>query len=189
MYDNWTWETDVAPTVPPAPSPPQPGPSSSTAMSSAGFTEGRTKSSAQSTVLNVAAVHSTVRVTDVKTGEAHSHVRPIPTSTVSARAVHKGPGLVGAFLATVAVLNSSGRPQGLPLIPETFSRRLDVLDLTCHTETYHDALSTYHDKCIAAVPSHEHWILFDSGAAAHCCPADYAPDYPLLPVGKDPPKL
>ena len=132
---------------------------------------------------------SSVKVTDVETGETHSHVRPIPTSTGSARTVHKGPGLVGAFLATVAVLNSFGRPQGLPLIPETVSQRLDFPDSTCHTETYHDALSAYHDKCIAAVPSHEHWILFDSGAAAHCCPADYAPDYPLLPVGKDPPKL
>ena len=98
-------------------------------------------------------------------------------------------GVGGAFLATVAVLNSCGRPQGLPLIPETVSQRLDFPDLTCHTETYHDALSAHHDKCIAAVPSHEHWILFDSGAAARCCPADYAPDYPLLPVGKDPPTL
>ena len=34
----------------------------STAMSSAGFTEGRTASSAQNTVPNVAAVHSTVKV-------------------------------------------------------------------------------------------------------------------------------
>ena len=76
------------------------------------------------------------------------------------------------FVATVAVLNSFGRPQGLPLIPETVSQRLDFPDLTCHTETYHDVLSAYRDKCIAAVPSHEHWILFDSGAAAHCCPAD-----------------
>ena len=173
--------------MPPAPSPPQPGPSSSTAMRSAHSTGGRTASSAQNTVPNVSAV---VKVTDVETGETHSHVRPIPTSTGSARAVHKGPGLVGAFLATVAVLNSCGRPQGLPLIPETVSQRLDFPDLTCHTETYHDALSAYHDKCIAAaVRSHGHWILFDSGAAAHCCPADYAPDYALLPVGKGPPKL
>ena len=69
---------------------------------------------------------------------------------------------------------------------ETVSQRLDFPDFTCHTETYHDALSAYHDKHIAAVPSHEHWILFDSGAAARCCPAGYAPDYPLL---KKPPKL
>ena len=80
-------------------------------MSSAGFTEGRTASSAQHTVPNVSAVHSNVKVTDVETGETHSHVGPIPTSTVSARAVHNGPGLVGAILATVAVLNSFGRPQ------------------------------------------------------------------------------
>ena len=122
-------------------------------MSSAGFTEGRTASSTQNTVPNVSAVHSTVKVTDVETGETHSHVRRIPTG--SARAVHKGPGLVGAFLATVAVLNSFGRPQGLPLIPETVSQRLDFPDLTCHTETYH-ALSACHDKCVAAVPSHGH---------------------------------
>ena len=128
-------------------------------MSSAGFTEGRIASSAQNTVLNVSAVHSAVKATDVETGETHSYVRPIPTSTGSARAVHKGPGLVGAFLATVAVLNSCGRPQGLPLIPETFSQRLHFPDLTCHTGTFHDALSAYHDKCIAAVPSHEPWIL------------------------------
>ena len=72
-YDNWTWETDVAPTVLPAPSPPQLGPSSSTAVSSAGFTEGRirTASSAQNTVPNVSDVHSTVRVTDVETGETY----------------------------------------------------------------------------------------------------------------------
>ena len=158
-------------------------------MSSAGFTEGRTAPSAQNIVPNVSAVHSTVKLTDVETGETHSHVRFIPTSSGSARAVHKEPGLVGAFLATVAVLNSCGRPQGLPLIPETVSQRLDFPDLTCHTDTYHDPLSAYHDKCIAAVPSHDHRILFDSGAAAHCCPADYAPDYPLLPLHKDPPKL
>ena len=68
-------------------------------MSSAGFTEGRTASSAQNTAPNVSAVHSTVKVTDVETGETHSHVRPIPMSTGSASTVHKGPGLVGAFLA------------------------------------------------------------------------------------------
>ena len=66
-----------------------------------------------------------MKVTDVETGETHSHVRPTPTSTGSARAVDKGRGLVGAFIATVAVLNSFGRPQGLPLIPETVSQRLD----------------------------------------------------------------
>ena len=71
-YGNWTWETDVAPTVPPAPSPPQPGPASNTAMSSAGFPEGRTASSELKTVPNVSVVHLTVKVTDVETGEAHS---------------------------------------------------------------------------------------------------------------------
>ena len=190
-YDNWTWETYGAPTVPPALSPPQPGPPSTDATSSASFTDGRTATSKQSTAPNVSAVHSTVRVTDIETGETQSHVRTTPVSTGSARSVHKGPGLFGAFIATVAVLNSFGRPQGLPLIPETVSQRFDFPNDACHTDAYRDALSAYHDKCIATVPvpSHEHWILFDSGAAAHCCPTDYAPEYPLLPTGRNPPRL
>ena len=190
-YDNWTWETYGAPTVPPALSPPQPGPPSTDATSSASFTDGRTATSKQSTAPNVSAVHSTVRVTDIETGETQSHVRTTPVSTGSARSVHKGPGLFGAFIATVAVLNSFSRPQGLPLIPETVSQRFDFPNDACHTDAYRDALSAYHDKCIATVPvpSHEHWILFDSGAAAHCCPADYAPEYPLLPTGRNPPRL
>ena len=171
-YDNWTWETYGAPTVPPALSPPQPGPLSNDVTSSAGFTDGRTATSKQSTAPNVSAVHSTVRVTDIETGETQSHVRTTPVSTGSARTAHKGPGLLGAFIATIAVLNSFGKPQGLPLIPETVSQRLDFPSNTCHTGDYRDALSAYHDKCIATVPvpAHEHWILFDSGAATHCCP-------------------
>ena len=32
------------------------------------------------------------------------------------------------------------------------------------------------------------WILFDSGAATHCCPKDFASEWPLLPLtGKAPP--
>ena len=26
------------------------------------------------------------------------------------------------------------------------------------------------------------WILFDSGAATHCCPKDFASEWPLLPL-------
>ena len=33
------------------------------------------------------------------------------------------------------------------------------------------------------------WLLFDTGAAADCCPENYATDYPLLPVGTNPPTL
>ena len=28
----------------------------------------------------------------------------------------------------------------------------------------------------------EPWILFDSGAATHCCPKDFASEWPLLPL-------
>ena len=33
------------------------------------------------------------------------------------------------------------------------------------------------------------WILFDSGAAAHCCPLDFASDWPLLPLTGRAPSL
>ena len=34
----------------------------------------------------------------------------------------------------------------------------------------------------------EPWVLFDSGAATHCCPKDFASEWPLLPLtGKAPP--
>ena len=32
-------------------------------------------------------------------------------------------------------------------------------------------------------------MLFDSGAAANCCPTNYATEYPLLSVGENVPKL
>ena len=50
-------------------------------------------------------------------------------------------------------------------------------------------LGRHHEDCILSLSPKEHWILFDSGGVPHCCPLDYAPDYPQLPVGKNPPKL
>ena len=50
-------------------------------------------------------------------------------------------------------------------------------------------LGRHHEDCFSSLSPKQHWVLFDSGAAAHCCPLDYAPDYPLLPVGKSPPDL
>ena len=81
-------------------------------------------------------------------------------------------------------MNSLGRPHGLPLIPETVSS-----PGVSTTDEYDDVLGRHHEDCISSLSSKGNWILFDSGAAAHCCPLDYAPDYPLLPVGKNPPKL
>ena len=81
-------------------------------------------------------------------------------------------------------MNSFGKPQGLPLIPETVSSPEDTI-----SDEYYDVLGRHHEDCISSLSPKEQWILFDSGTAAHCCPLDYAPDYPLLPVGKNPPKL
>ena len=41
----------------------------------------------------------------------------------------------------------------------------------------------------ATLEDSEPWILFDSGAATHCCPRDFAKDWPLLPLTGKPPPL
>ena len=38
-------------------------------------------------------------------------------------------------------------------------------------------------------PQDETWILFDSGAAANCCPPDFAPEFPLLRLDERVPPL
>ena len=89
-------------------------------------------------------------------------------------------------------------PVDLPVAPlETFRldapessrhvtlRCVEDLNLKVNTE-FHDV---YLQEQVAAVwQQEEPWILFDSGAAAHCCPKDFAPEWPLLPLsGKAPP--
>ena len=124
-----------------------------------------------------------MNVTDLETGETLTHSPSRRTGTVT-RPVRTGTGLLSAFLSVVAVMNSLGKPQGLPLIPETV-----LSPGVSATDEYDDVLGRHHEDCISSLSPKEHWILFDSGAAAHCCPLEYAPDYPLLPVGKNPPKL
>ena len=179
--DNWTWSTGSDSTGTSALSQPQqPAASSSTAASSTSFT-GQTAAGQQTP--NVSALHSTVNVTDLETGETMAHTPSRRTGSLT-RSLRTGTGLLGNIVSVIAVMNSFGRPQGLPLIPETVSsRRVNT------TDEYDDVLGRHHEDCVSSLSPKEHWILFDSGAAAHCCPLEYAPDYPLLPVGKNPPKL
>ena len=122
----------------------------------------------------MSALHSTVNVTDLETGETLTHFPSRRTGTAT-RPVRTGAGLLSAFVSVIAVMNS---------IPEAVSS-----PGVSTTDEYDDVLGRHHEDCISSLSLKEHWILFDSGAAAHCCPLDYAPDYPLLPVGKNPPRL
>ena len=168
-YDNWTWSSGSDSVGPSALSQrQQPAASSSTAARSTSFT---------------GAQPSTVNVTDLETGETLTHPPSRRTGTVT-RPVRTGTGLLNAFVSVIAVMTSFGRPQGLLLIPETASYRGAPA-----TDEYDDLLGRHHENCISSLSTKEDWILFGSGAAAHCCPLDYAPDYPLLLVGKNPPRL
>ena len=48
-----------------------------------------------------------------------------------------------------------------------------------------------HESVVASVGQGEDetWILFDSGAAANCCPRDFAPEFPLLQLDEKAPSL
>ena len=180
-YDNWTWSSGSDSVGPSALSQPQqPAASSSTAASSTSFTGAQPGAAPPP---NLSALPTTVNVTDLETGETLTHPPSRRTGTVT-RPVRTGTGLLSSFVSVIAVMNSFGRPQGLPLIPETASYRGVPA-----TDEYDDLLGRHHENCISSLSTKKDWILFDSGAAAHCCPLDYAPDYPLLPVGKNPPRL
>ena len=180
--DNWTWSTGSDSTGASALSQPQqPAASSSTAASSTSFTDVQSGQTAPPP--NVSALHPAVNVTDLETGETMTHTPSRRTGSLT-RPLRAGTGLLSTLVSVIAVMNSFGKPQGLPLIPETVSSP----EVTISDE-YYDVLGRHHEDCISSLSPKEHWILFDSGAAAHCCPLDYAPDYPLLPVGKNPPKL
>ena len=92
----------------------------------------------------------------------------------------------GAFVSTIAALSVLGTTEGTSVhsLPVHFA--LD--DVTVQNGPC-DKLAWMHDYCVASVPTERDWVLFDSGAAAHCCPFDYASDYPLLPLGPNPPNL
>ena len=179
--DNWTWSTGSDSIDTSVLSQPQrPTASDSTAEISDSFTSVQL---ATARTPNVSAPRSTVSVTDLETGETTTLPPSRRTGSLT-RPLRTGTGLLSTFVSVIAVLNSFGKPQGLPLIPETVSSP----EVTTSDE-YDDVLGRHHEDCFSSLSPKEHRILFDSGAAAHCCPLDYAPDYPLLPVGKNPPDL
>ena len=56
---------------------------------------------------------------------------------------------------------------------------------------FFDPYLAEHELVVASVeqPQDETWILFDSGAAANCCPPDFAPEFPLLRLDERAPPL
>ena len=61
-----------------------------------------------------------------------------------------------------------------------------------HLDTsFFDPYLAEHESVVASVGqgNDETWILFDSGAAANCCPPDFAPEFPLLQLDERAPPL
>ena len=149
--DNGTWSTGSDSTGASALSQPQqPAASSSTAASSTSFTGVQSGQTAPPP--NVSALHSTVNVTDLETGETMTHSPSRRTGTVT-RPVRTGTGLLSAFVPVIAVMNSFGKPQGLPLIPETVSS-----PVVSTTDEYDDVLGRHHEDCISSLSPKEHCL-------------------------------
>ena len=55
--------------------------------------------------------------------------------------------------------------------------------------------TTFHDRWLAnhlvvsTTLDADHWILFDSGALANCCPKNFGGEWQLLPSNGEPPPL
>ena len=61
-----------------------------------------------------------MNVTDLETGETTTHT-PSRRAGSLTRPLRTGTGLLSTIVSVIAVMNSFGRPQGLPLIPEPVS--------------------------------------------------------------------
>ena len=102
-YDNWTQSSgsdSVGPSV--LSQSQQTAASSSTAASSTSFTR---QTPAGQASPNVSALHSTVNVTALETGETLTHSPSRRTGTVR-RPVRTGTGLLSTFVSVIAVMNS-----------------------------------------------------------------------------------
>ena len=136
--DNWTWSTGSDSTGTSALSQPQlPAASSRTAASSTSFTSAQPGTAPTP---NVSALHSTA---DLEAGETMTHTPSRRTGTVT-RPMRTGTGLLSTLVSVIAVLNSLGRPQGLPLIPETVSS-----PEVAAADEYDDVLGRHHESCIS----------------------------------------
>ena len=85
-----------------------------------------------------------MNVTDLETGETITHTPSRRTGSLT-RPLRTGTGLLSAIVSVIAVMNSFGRPQGLPLIPETVSS-----PGVNTTDEYDDVLGRHHEDCISS---------------------------------------
>ena len=139
--DDWTWSTGSDSIDTSVLSQPQrPTAPCSTAASLNSFTSVQL---ATAPTPKVSAPRSTVSVTDSETGETTTHTPSRRTGSLT-RLLRTGTGLLGTFVSVIAVLNSFGKPQGLPLIPETVSSP----EVTTSDE-YDDVLGRHHEDCFS----------------------------------------
>ena len=90
-------------------------------------------------------------VTDLETGETTTYSPSRRTGSIT-RPVRAGTCLLSVLVSVIAVLNSFGRPQGLPLIPETVSSPEVIA-----TDEYDDLLGRHHEDSFSSLSPKEHY--------------------------------
>ena len=102
--------------------------------------------------------------------------------------MHEPQAFVPAAIAPLQVVGTGEDPFEPPQLSQSHELFcVEDLDLPGLNTTFKDTFLEEH-LLVSSISNHDDWILFDSGAATHCCPKDFASDWPLLPLtGRAPP--
>ena len=98
---------------------------------------------------------------------------------------------VGDFRMPVAPFHFKNELVMSPVVTFMKKRFMNTGWRLCFLElntTFHDRWLTDHLVASTTLDA-DHWVLFDSGASAICCPNNFGEEWPLLPLNGDPPPL
>ncbi|OLP95901.1 hypothetical protein AK812_SmicGene21924 [Symbiodinium microadriaticum] len=96
-------------------------------------------------------------------------------AAVTLGSVTSGSSFCIALATTMQDTSQVGLPQESTLLETLFTSGLSHLNTS-----FKDVFFEEHIASLTSVSPE--WILFDSGAAAHCCPKNFAREWPLLPL-------
>ena len=103
--------------------------------------------------------------------------------------MHEPQAFVPAAIAPLQVFGTGEDPFEPPQLSQSHELFcVEDLDLPGLNTTFKDTFLEEH-LLVSSISNHDDWILFDSGAATHCCPKDFASDCPLLPLTDRAPPL
>ena len=203
-WDPWGWSSDF-------PSEPWPAEAASSAKAETLKPKEEASSSSGAATLPVSAV-----TLEGPPGLSASKAKPKAKASVSPSTLLMSAVVLGNFglgntfrvdgmTNGVVDFNFGGFGESSDFVPPALMAPLETFSLNGRTEENQRLFSvgdlglknlntTFKDDALeeylmaSTLEDSDPWILFDSGAATHCCPKDFASEWPLLPLtGKAPP--